>query len=304
MSIAVRPAAASLLVAATVLACSTSASPSAAPSGAPSVTPSQAPASPSIPAGGIEHPTGATDVVLRFDEGGGFVPVEFNAAHLPYFTLYGDGTVVFQQTSAQLEPTADGLYPGYPLRTGKLTEAQVQDLLQFAIGDGGLGIARADYQNPLVADAPTAVFELNADGGSKKVSVVALGMEGEPGPDAAIKASLAKLGDQLKDFDRGGTLSSDPYEPAAYRAVLIDAGGGAANPARDWPWPDLTVDDFAFPADPNQLQQGARVMTPAEIELLGVEGIENGIQSGLTVKGTDGKPYTLVVRPLLPDETA
>ena len=212
MSIAVRPAAAGLLVAATVLACSTSASPSAAPSGAPSVTPSEALASPSIPPGGIDHPTGATDVVLRFDEGGGFVPIEFNAAHLPYFTLYGDGTVVFQQTSAELEPTADGLYPGYPLRTGKLTEAQVQDLLRFAIGDGGLGVARAEYQNPLVADAPTAVFELNADGGSKKVSVVALGMGGEPGPDAAIKASLAKLGDQLKDFDQGGTLSSDPFD--------------------------------------------------------------------------------------------
>lgn len=304
MSIAVRPAAASVLAAVIVLACSSAASPSVAPSGDPSGAPSGPAASPSVPVEGIAHPTGATDIVLRLDEGGGFVPVEFNAAHLPYFTLYGDGTVVFLQTSAQLEPTPDGLFPGYPIRTGKLTEAQVQDLLAFAIRDGGLGIARADYQNPLVADAPTAVFELNADGQSKQVSVVALGMEGEPGPDAAIKASLAKLGERLKDFDRGGTLSSDPYQPTAYRAVLIDASGGVNGELRDWPWPDLTVDDFAFPADPNQLQQGARVMTPAEIELVGVDQPENGVQSGLAVEGTDGKPYTLVIRPLLPEETA
>ena len=304
MSISVRPAAAGLLVAVTALACTGASSPTAAPASPASGGPSAPPVSPSIPVDGITHPTGATDIVLRFDEAGGFVPVEFNLAHLPYFTLYGDGTVVFAQTTAQLEPDADGVFGGYPLRTSKLTEAQVQDLLEFAITDGGLGRARAEYQNPLVADAPTAMFELNADGGSKTVSVVALGMDGEPGPDAAIKASLAALGERLKDFDRGGSLASDAYEPTAYRAVLLDASGGVNGQIRDWPWPDLTVDDFAFPADPNELQHGTRVMTPAEIDAVGVEHPENGVQSGLVVKGTDGKPYTLVIRPLLPEESA
>jgi hypothetical protein len=304
MSISVRPAAAGLLVAVTALACASSPPSSAAPSVGPSGS-SAAPApSVSIPSDGIAHPTGAKDVVLRFDEAGGFVPVEFNLAHVPFFTLYGDGTVVFVRTSAQPEPAPDGSIRGQPLRTGKLTEEQVQDLLQFAIADGGLGIARSEYQNPLVADAPTAVFELNADGGSKKVSVVALGMEGEPGPDASIKASLAKLGERLRDFDRGGSLSSAAFEPAAYRAVLLDTGGAAAGPAREWPWPSLGLDDFAFPADPNELRQGTRVMTPAEIEAIGVDGLENGVQSGLTVTGPDDKPYSLVVRPLLPEEQA
>ena len=167
--------------------------------------------------------------MLRFDEAGGFVPVEFLAAHVPYFTLYGDGTVVFVQTSATVDPGDDGISRGLPLRTGKLTEAQVQDLLEFALRDGGLAIAKADYQNPLVADAPTAIFEVNADGGKKTVSVVALGMDDQqPGPDTAIKTSLAKLGERLRDFDRGGTLSSDAFSPAGYRAVLMDASGGAA----------------------------------------------------------------------------
>ena len=294
------PAVAAVLAAVTALGCSTGTAPTSAPTAGPSGTPVGPAPSPLID--GIAHPTGASDVVLRFDEAGGFVPVEFLAAHVPYFTLYGDGTVVFVQTSAAMEPTEDGISRGYPLRTGKLTEAQVQDLLEFALRDGGLAIAKAEYQNPLVADAPTAIFEINADGGNKTVSVVALGMEGEPGPDTAIKASMAKLGERLRDFDRGGTLSSAAFAPAAYRAVLMDASGGGAGPARPWPWASIGLDEFTFPPDPNALQQGTRVLSPDELAAIGVEGLENGVQSGLTVTGPDKKPYTLVIRPLLPDE--
>ena len=85
-----------LLAAATVVACSASA-PAAGPIGSP--RPSPVGAAHAAAVVGIVHPTGATDVVLRFDEAGGFVPVEFLAAHVPYFTLYGDGTVVFVQAS-------------------------------------------------------------------------------------------------------------------------------------------------------------------------------------------------------------
>ncbi len=111
-----------------------------------------------------------------------------------------------------------------PYRTATLTEDQIQTLLEFALVDGGLAAARADYQNPLIADAPTAVFEINADGIEKTVSVVALGLEDmEPNADTAIKLAMAELGARLRDFDAGGTLGSVPYEPAGYRAVLTPA---------------------------------------------------------------------------------
>nr|MBA2757141.1 hypothetical protein [Chloroflexota bacterium] len=45
---------------------------------------------------GIEHATGATDIVLRYEEGGGFVMPSFLATNVPHFTLYGDGTVIFR----------------------------------------------------------------------------------------------------------------------------------------------------------------------------------------------------------------
>jgi hypothetical protein len=296
-----RPAAALLLAAVTLAACSggpgTASSPST-PADTAGATPTPAPT-----IAGIVHPTGATDVVLRFDEAGGFVPVEFMAAHVPYFTLYGDGTVVFVQNAPQVDPAPDNIGRGSPLRTGKLTEPQVQDLLQFALSQGGLGIAKADYPNPNVADAPTATFEIHADGGDKTVSVMALGMDGPAGPDTAIKASLAQLGERLRDFDRGGTLTSDPFTPAAYRAVLTDAtGNGVAG--RPWPWPSVKLDGFTFPADPNALRQGTRVLSADEVAALGIKDIENGVQSGVYVTGPDQKLYSLVVRPLLPDEQA
>jgi hypothetical protein len=251
---------------------------------------------------GIVHPTGADEVVLRLDEAGGFVPIEFLAARIPYFTLYGDGRVVFTQSTVEVPPRADGVLVGYPLRTAVLSEDQVQDLLRFALADGGLAVARDDYQNPLIADAPTSVFTINAEGDSKDVSVVALGLEGEPGPDTAVLKQLSALGERLRNFDQDGSIASDPYEAPAYRAVILEQQGiEGANP-RPWPWDDVTLDDFAAPNDPNALPQATATLTPDQAAAVGVEGFENGIVNGVYVTGPDGKLYSLVIRPLLPDE--
>ena len=43
-------------------------------------------------------------------------------------------------------------------------------------------------------------------------------------------------------------------------------------------------------------------MSPDEIAELGITDAESGIQSGVAVTGPDNKLYSLVVRPLLPDE--
>lgn len=267
-------------------------------SGAPAVEPS-----PSAQAG-IIHPTGADEVVLRLSEEGGFVPAEWLAARLPYFTLYGDGRVVFIQTMAEVPVREDNVFVGYPLRTAKLSEEQVQELLAFALTDGGLGIAKNSYQNPLVADAPTTSITINAENDSKTVSVVALGMEGEPGPDSGVLRKLALLGERLRDFDQGGSLASDPYTAPSYRAVILEQEGVQGVPIRDWPWEDIAPEDFTIPKDPMALPQGTRTLTTEEVEALGIEGYENGISSGVFLAGADGKTYSLVIRPLLPDEKA
>jgi len=282
-------------------ACNAPAAPASPASPGGGASPTSAPASPSSE--GIAHPTGADEIVLRLDEGGGMMIPEFFAGHVPPFTLYGDGTVVFASTDPNNVPEPNAPWVGQPLRTAKLTEAQIQDLLLFALRDGGLANAREQYDNPMVADAGSTIFEIHADGDSKTVTVPALGMEEEPGPDTAVKAALAGLADRLRDFDQGGTLASDPYVAKAYRGVLLAQPGVQGVNLRAWPWPDLKPADFKLPADPNVLQQATRSLSPAEAQAIGVEGYENGIQGGVWFQVGDAI-YSLALRPLLPGEAA
>lgn len=270
---------------------------SASPSGIPSAAPTSTP----VPAGTVEHKTGATDIVLRYSEGGGFIMPAFQATQAPFFTLYGNGTVVFR--NPMLEPPAaqGSVAPFSPMRTATLTEEQIQALLVQALGDGGLAAARARYDNPMVADAGTAEFAIDAGGITKTVSVYALGMDSQGGADAPARAAFQKLAARLSDFDQGGTFPSQVYTPTSYRAILLESPGIVAPDIRDWPWASVKVEEFKPDADPNGLQFPHRTMSADEIGQLKLTGIEGGFQ-GLVLKGPAGKLYTLSVRPLLPGD--
>jgi hypothetical protein len=211
--------------------------------------------------------------------------------------------VVFQQTTVSPPPREDNVVVGVPLRTAMLNEDQVQQLLEYALTDGGLAIAKTEYQNLMIADAPAAVFTINAANDSKTVSVMGLGMEAQPGPDTVVLKQLAALGERLRDFDQGGRLPSEPYLAPAYRGVIFEQQGIGGVQVREWPWVDIQPSDFTFPADPNALQVGTHTLTPEEAAAVGVQGFENGVLSGVYLRAPDGKIYSLVIRPLLPDET-
>jgi hypothetical protein len=289
-----------LVLIAVVTACTNSgASGSPTATSSPSGTPPSTGESPDFD--GIEHPTGATDVVLRFEEGGGFVMPAFLATQAPIFTLYGDGTIVFRNPALDpLEPVGS-IFPLRPFRTAHLNEDQVQDLLTTALGEAGLGVARPDYPNNQVADASTAVFTVNAGGLQKMVSIYALGMEIENSPDGPARAAFRTFADRLADFDRGGAFETDEFVPARYRGILLEGQPGPD--AKPWPWTDIAPADFVSNADPNAFQLPVRVMTIEEVEALGIEPFTGGFQ-GLTLIGPDDdKAYSFSLRPLLPDET-
>ena len=271
-----------------------------APIAGATAVPSVGPSSSGTPVGAIDHPTGATDVVLRFEEGGGFVAPGFLATHAPPFTLYGDGTVIFRGALEAPADMGDAINRGVPFRIARLSEDQLQALLDRAINRGGLGTARAHYDPGTIADAPTATFTLNAGGVRKSVSVVALGMDQPASVDTPTLLALASLADLLRNFDAGGTSGAGVYEPQRYRGILSDSGLPGKG-AKAWPWPNLTPANFVEHAD--GLGFAKRVMSADEIAVLGLSDVEGGFQ-GLALKAPDGKTYTFDMRPLLPDETS
>lgn len=282
-----RLATAAFVAALTVVACGSS-------SGSPSPTPSSTP-----DPGTIDHPTGADEIVLRLEEGGGLVPMEFFATAAPSFTLYGDGTVLFHDPTWQPPAGAGSVIPARPFLIARLDEGQIQELLAFALGPGGLAVAKPHYDPGNLADAPTATFTITAGGTTKTVSVTGLGFEWPAGPDAAVAAALARLGERIRDF--GPQVSGEePWLPERYRAMLT---GDAFGETIAWPWPDLGPDDFTLPVDPQQFPRfPSRVMTPAEVEAAGYAPIGGGYMN-LGLLGPDGKTFSFAVRPLLPDET-
>ncbi|MDQ2966385.1 MAG: hypothetical protein M3R57_11105 [Chloroflexota bacterium] len=285
---------AALAIAASAVGC---ASPAASPSLAPSATPALAP-TPQLTPDQLEHPTGATDVVLRFSEGGGLMFPEIRANEAPILTLYGDGRLIVQPPSDVLPPIgAPGpALPAAAWRTATLDEAQMRELLRFALVDGGLGIARARYEIPTIMDAPTARFAVNAGGVTKTVEVYALSEEGEPA-DAAARARFRALAERLRAF---GADASQEYQPERYRGTLWE--GGQVPQVKPWPWPGLTPADFKLPVNPSALDLPRRVMTQAEVDRLGVGDVGGGVTS-LYFKGPDGTGvYAFALRPLLPDE--
>jgi hypothetical protein len=284
--------------------CSGAASSTAAPGGSDGpATPGSSPRAEEPATGEIEHATGADDVILRLDEGGGLMMRGASDTLVPPFTLFGDGTVVFRNPMLEPPPAAGPIFRQNPMRTAKLDEEQIQDLLEFAVTEGGLGAAKLQYDNPMIADAGTAIFTIKAGGLDKTVNVYALGLNDAGVPDLPARAQFQKLSERLTNFDENGTFATDVYVPTAYRGALIDTGGFPGEAPIAWPWPDITPADFR--GDVANGEPLKRVMTPEELAVLGIDGIEGGFQ-GLTIVDPDdpAKSYTFATRPLLPGEDA
>ena len=286
-----------------IAACNVGTSATPQPTGQPTSPPATAGPTPSptpIPSPTlnpdlIQHPTGATDIVLRMETGGGFVPMGFFVTQAPTFTLYGDGTVIFQQVDTRVDAFNK---PFLPWLKGHLDEDGIQALLQFALSTGRLANAREQYDQDMIADAPTTVFNLNAGGVEKVVSIYALSELNEPGPDAADRAGFAQLAEVLRTFQNQEELGEvTEYEPEYYRVLLLEAFGEPVGAVEEWPWDDLDLGDFPAGDEPG----GIAILDAEHVaELLDVP---NGGHPGIWINSPDGESLVqLGVRPLLPDE--
>ena len=265
---------------------------SGSPSGSPAPT-----TAPPTDGTFLEHAMGRTDVVFRFEEGGGFVPMGFFATQAPQFTLYGDGTVLFRDPNAAPAPSAGKVFALDPYLIGRLSEPQIQAFLQFALEDGGLRVAHGHYSPGNVADIPTAIFTFNAGGLTKTVSVEALGFDNPDSPDAEILRTMAVLGERVRSF-ASQVESETAWVPDRWRGILTE---GEFQLPQPWPWTDVNPADFVQPVGPDAPQFPILTLTAVQVAALGLTGIEGGFVE-LQLAGPDGRTYGLALRPILPDE--
>jgi alpha-tubulin suppressor-like RCC1 family protein len=253
------------------------------------------------PAGRIEHATGATDVVLRYDISpdvgvSELAGEQFNPG--PEFTLYGDGTVIFQSESAPLAPTERPIVRGRPFMVARLDDDQVQTLLRFALGEGGLANACERYETQDTDVAESHVLSIRVGGLVKRVDV------GGPSP-------LGPLLGRLGNYEPGTGVPTQVWVPDGYWGSLIEAGpaieiGLLPHPrevgSAPWPWANITVAEFTGRDGGGYLGPPRRVLTADEAGVLGLSA-DGGVVQRTYLIGPDRKTvYYFSLWPMLPDE--
>ena len=251
--------------------------------------------------GGIEHPTGASDLVLKVDMGGGFVMPQYALTRTPQFALYGDGLLV--TTGPQIEIYPSPALP--PLLASRLTGSGIQKVLEAA-RDAGL-FQDATYDDFCgVADVGTTTFTVTAEGATHVVSAYALGFDG-CADDPAAREALVAFSSKLMDLS---WLDSEmdvvgPTGPYAYASIAI-----VVEPYAPFDDPTLPQEEVAWPLATSLATFGDTVMgldfrcgvlTGADVETLRPL-FESTNQ--MTPWTSDGERWKLGLRPLLPDETA
>lgn len=255
---------------------------------------------------GIEHPTGADQLVLRVATGGGFVPYEYTLRSLPGFSLYGDGRLLVEGPQIEIYPG-----PAMPnLQVSRVTEEAIQAILEEARSAGLLG-ADASYDFPCVTDLPTTTFTVAAEGVTHTVSAYALGFDEGSEPvscgdfevDVEARAQLSefwrKLGDLRSWLPEGSIGAEEPYTPSEMRVYVqpYRSDPQLEQSAVQWPL-DGPLGSFGD-QDPNLTDIRCGVVGGADLQVLLPEALA---ANELTPWTSGGEQHGLIFRPLLPDE--
>jgi hypothetical protein len=257
--------------------------------------------------GAIAHATGASDLVLQVGYQGGYTPVEYQLTNMPFFSLYGDGTLI--TPGPQIE-----IYPGPALASinqQTVTEDGVQAILQAAL-DAGLGEANdmADLGSVGIADAADTVFTIRTDELDRTIRVYALselGPDRPPGMDRdefEARQQLSGLVNDLSDLASwlpAGALHDDQtaYEAPGARVYVGEYRGSSDLPQPAIAWP-LEAPLGSFGTSDSTYGYGCTVVAGTDWTD-SVSPLAVGANQ-LSPWRSDGERYSLVFRQLLPDE--
>jgi hypothetical protein len=250
--------------------------------------------------GGIDHPTGAHDLILRIDLQGGFIAPQAQLHRVPVLGLYGDGRLIVPGPQIEIYPGP--ALPNLQMRT--VSEDGIQAILAAARAAGLLGPDR-NYTGG-VPDLPTTTFTVVADGDRHVVSVQGLGVTapgtGSPSEDSAAVAKLAAFQSKVIDLQSwvpAGSLGPEqPFHTDELRVYVLpyQPQQDLPQPAKDWP--AGSFGGYLRIVDLTDVRCGT-VSGSSLSAVLAAAGSANE----LTPWRADGRLWTLVFRPLLPDES-
>lgn len=253
---------------------------------------------------GIDHPTGADQIILEIDSCCGFTPIEYQLKVMPSFALLGDGRIVVQ--GAQIEIYPGPALPALASRT--VTEEGIQAILEAA-REAGLFGPDHHYDTMNVTDAPTTTFTLVADGERHVISAYALDMTYDdasmPKNERTARAALVefnqKLGDLASWLPDGALGEEAMYEIPGLRVFVT--GEPRMEPdvpqaPMDWPL-DEALEEFGDPVE-NHSTIRCGAVTEDGLAMLLPKARE---ANELTPWSSGGQAFGLVLRPMLPHES-
>jgi hypothetical protein len=256
------------------------------------------------PSSTVPLPYDGTALVLRVGHVGGFMPAQWMYGRLPAYSLYADGRLI-------TEGPMPASYPGPALPNVQVQELDAATVQEAADRAVAAGVAeRGDLGSPPIADAPSTRFTLGTAEGVLTRDVYALSEVAFEGEEVGLTeeqvAGRARLHDLLAFLsDLGqrptpdGRAPVEPYVPEAVAAIATpwsDPEDDLDHPDRPWPGP-------ALPGAPIGALPGVGCVTASGSEataVLAAAGDANALTPWLSA---DGTRWSVLFRPLLPDET-
>ena len=253
---------------------------------------------------GIDHSTAPDDVLVRIEYEGGFTPIEWTYTNIPSFALFGDGTLVLPGAQIEIYPS-----PALPaISSRRVEEPGIQSILAETLE--ALATIPGDL-NDLgfmhVADVPTTVITVSAGGVDRTIRAYGLveqlerpeGMsEEEYRARVRLQELVTKLG-TLETWLPAGSLGPEAaYEAFGARLFVgkyrkVDLPQGPSSWPLEGPLADFgdTTDDLGIYRC--GVVEGSDWTTIHELA---------SRANQLTPWTDAGKRFSILFRPLLPDE--